>query len=238
MDHDEFIRAIERSFVEFIKSGKSRSTRKLAPLHGAIAKDMQGRLGPGYTIWSQGFRNNKEAAIAGRYMDKKVDISIFRNSRPVCGIAVKFVMQNYSQNSNNYFENMLGETANIRSACCPYFQVFIIPERIPYYEKDGKFKHWESFTDNNLHKYSILDGDNPEQLFHSPNKTLIYILRMPDTGKISCKEDYRDFFMKYFAANGECGFVGVATPVAFFNSVILNDYPSFAEKVFHSIKAL
>ena len=105
MDNAGFIGAIESSFVEFIRSGTSRSTRKLGPLHGAIARDMQDRLGAEYLIWSQGFRDNKEGTIAGRYMDKKVDISIFQQGRPVCGIAVKFVMQNYSQNSNNSRRN-------------------------------------------------------------------------------------------------------------------------------------
>lgn len=238
MNNTEFIYAIENSFVEFIKSGTSRSTRKLAPLHGAIAMDMQSRLGGDYSIWSQGFRNNKEGTIAGRYINKKVDISIFQNGQPVCGIAVKFVMQNYSQNSNNYFENMLGETANIRSARCPYFQIFIIPERLPYYEKDGTFKHWETFSENNIHKYSILDGDNPDLSFHSPNKTLIYILRLPEVDNIGNKDSYRNFFMNRFAANGERGFIDVVSPVTFDNSVILNDYSTFAEKIYHAIKAL
>ena len=238
MDNAGFIGAIESSFVEFIRSGTSRSTRKLGPLHGAIARDMQDRLGAEYLIWSQGFRDNKEGTIAGRYMDKKVDISIFQQGRPVCGIAVKFVMQNYSQNSNNYFENMLGETANIRSAQCPYFQVFIIPEKLPYYEKDGTFKHWETFTENNIHKYRVLDGDNPEYSFHSPNKTLIYILKFPDPGIIATKDDYRRFYEGYFAQRGESGFIGISSGVSFSNSVILNNYESFAEKVFHSIKAL
>ena len=238
MDNIEFIRAIENSFIEFIKSGTSRSTRKLAPLHGAIARDMHERLGAEYSIWSQGFRNNKEGTISGRYMDKKVDISIFRNVHPVCGIAVKFVMQNYSQNSNNYFENMLGETANIRAAKCPYFQIFIIPEKLPYYEKDGAFKHWETFTDNNIHKYAVLDGDNPDLSFHSPNKTLIYILRLPDPGFVADKEAYRRFYMNYFHQHDGTGFIGISSPTTFSNSVILNDYDAFAQKVYHSIKAL
>ena len=238
MNNNDFIRAIEQSFVEFIKSGTSRSTRKLAPLHGAIAHDMSERLGLDYTIWSQGFGNNKEGKIAGRYIDKKVDISIFHKKVPVCGIAVKFVMQNYSQNSNNYFENMLGETANIRASRCPYFQIFIIPDKLPYYEKDGTFKHWETFTDNNIHKYSILDRDNPDLSFHSPNKTLIYVLRLPDTGRISSKDEYRDFFLELFDNQGQNGFIDVATPVSFNNSVILNDYAEFSDKVFHTVKAL
>ena len=39
-------------------------------------------------------------------MNKKVDISIFKNNTPVAAIGVKFIMSNYLQNSNNYFENM------------------------------------------------------------------------------------------------------------------------------------
>ena len=86
----------------------------------------------------------------GRYVDKKVDITISKKDAtmhkdiPVAGIAVKFVMQNYSQNSNNYFENMLGETANIRANKCPYFQIFIILDRLPYYKKETKrITKWE-----------------------------------------------------------------------------------------------
>lgn len=67
------------------------------------------------------FFNGKEMKLDGRYIDKVVDITILKNSKPIAGIGVKFVMQNYSQNSNNYFENMLGETANIRCANIPYF---------------------------------------------------------------------------------------------------------------------
>lgn len=37
----------------------------------------------------------------------------------VAVINVKMVMSNYSQNKNNYFESMLGETANLRSAGGP-----------------------------------------------------------------------------------------------------------------------
>ena len=63
--------------------------------------------------------------------DKKVDITITKQNKPIAGFAIKFVMQNYSQNSNNYFENMLGETANIRSNRIPYFQIFIILDNLP-----------------------------------------------------------------------------------------------------------
>lgn len=72
------------------------------------------------------------------YIDKMEDITIQHKGKDVGGIAIKFVMQNYSQNSNNYFENMLGETANIRCNSIPYFQVFIILDKLPYYNKQKK----------------------------------------------------------------------------------------------------
>ena len=59
-------------------------------------------------------------------------------------------MRNYSQNSNNYFENMLGETANIRSNSIPYFQIFIIFDKVPYYEQGGIFKKYDNISRHNL----------------------------------------------------------------------------------------
>lgn len=237
MDNDGFLRAIEGSFAEFIRSGTSRSTAKLVPLHGAIARDMHERFGSGYVIQSQGYDMCKEGTIAGRYMDKKVDITILRQGVPVGGIAVKFVMQNYSQNSNNYFENMLGETANIRAARCPYFQLLAIPDVLPYYDKGGTVKHWETITDNNLHKYCVLDTDNPDVFYHSPNKTLIYVIHLPDVGVIRNKDEYRCKYAQYLAAHPAGGYVTTKNVARFVNSVIHNDYMSFADKVYHTVLA-
>ena len=237
MNNQEFLHAIEKSFAEFVKSGTSRSTAKLRPLHGAIAKDMAERLGKGYKIQSQGYMYGKEGTIRGRYMNKKVDITILHNDKPVCGIAVKFVMQNYSQNSNNYFENMLGETANIRAARCPYFQLFMIPDKLPYYSKGGAFMHWETITKDNLQKYCILDNDDPELFYHSPNKTLIYVLHLPDIGEIKTKNDYLNKYSTILTTHGGIDFIATTSPVAFSKSLILNDYAKFAEKIYHTIKA-
>lgn len=126
LTNEEFLKIISRSFEAFLDKGTSRSTDKLKPLHGAIARDIANRLGPEYVVWSQGYWHDKEAEVEGRYVSKRVDITVKKKDKVVAGIAVKFVMQNYSQNSNNNFENMLGETANIRCAACPYFQIFII----------------------------------------------------------------------------------------------------------------
>lgn len=234
MKEKEFLRVISNSFEEFVKSGTSRSTRKLKPLHGAIAEDIATRLGDDYTVISQGYGDDCEADIQGRYIDKMVDITIKKGAKAIAGIGVKFVMQNYSQNSNNYFENMLGETANIRAARCPYFQVFIILDKLPYYDSKKNIKRWETFTDHNVEKYETLSLDSADVFFHTPNKTLLYVVHIPDNERLKTKDEY----LKYYSRMNVDVSLSKNADYAFGSSVILNDYETFMNKVFFTIKAL
>src|SRR6185437_12809264 len=86
-------------------------------------------------LYSLDESNGKEKTVKGRYMDKRVDIAITKGEEVVAGLGVKFIMSNYSQNSNNYFESMLGETANIRTNNILYFQIVICFARPPYFEE-------------------------------------------------------------------------------------------------------
>ncbi len=219
--------------MKFIDSGTSRSTQKLKPLHGAIARDIATRLGYGYNVVSQGYGEDKEATIKGRYLDKRVDITIQKEGRAVGGIAVKFVMQNYSQNSNNYFENMLGETANIRANRCPYFQIFIILDTLPYYKNDKTIQRWESITDHNISKYVVLSKDNVDVFFHTPNKTLLYVVHVPDNALLGTAEEYTS----YYRAIKPQVTISRNRYDNFDKSVILNDYEEFMDKVYHTIMA-
>ena len=155
-------------------------------------------------------------------------------NKPIAGIAVKFIMQNYSQNSNNYFENMLGETANIRSSNYPYFQIIVILDRLPYYKKNKSISKWEMFTEHNALKYLKLSHDDINTFFHTPNKTLIYIIHIPDNSEIKNLEEYLEYYLNLdfkieLSSNffKNCG-----------NSVIINDYELFIEKIYHTIMAL
>ncbi len=234
MDNQQFLNVISNSFKEFLASGTSTSTAKLKPLHGEIAQDIAERLGDGYTVFSQGYGKGKEAIIEGRYINKRVDITIKHNGKPVCGIAVKFAVQNYSQNSNNYFENMLGETANIRSVNCPYFQIFIILDKLPYYDEDKRIRRWETFTDHNVSKYVTLSNDNTDIFFHTPNKTLIYVVHIPDNEKLQTRKEYMEYY-KGISPEME---LSQHEYENFANAVILNNYECFMDKVYHTIMAL
>lgn len=235
-----FLDKILSSFKSFVSIGTSRSTAKLKPLHGAIAQDIANRLGSDYIVKSQGYGDDKEASIKGRYVDKMVDITIKDRStrHDVAGIAVKFVMQNYSQNSNNYFENMLGETANIRTANCPYFQIFIILDKLPYYKNSGELAKWEEFTDHNITKYCRLSYDDVDNFFHTPNKTLIYVVHtMPEVNEyeVFTKTEYLEHYRRNIPTMSlsRHRYPSIAPDGA----VILNDYEKFINKVYHTIMA-
>lgn len=235
MTNQDFLTAVSNSFNAFINSGSSRSNAKLKPLHGAIANDIATRLGKEHTIFSQGYGAGKEEKMDGRYMEKMVDIVIKRGNDTMAGIAVKFVMQNYSQNSNNYFENMLGETANIRCNNFPYFQIFIILDKLPYYDKSNNIKHWETFTSHNVDKYAALSQDNSYAYMHTPNKTLVFVAHVPDPAyPLSTKTDY----FNYYKSHKPILTVSTNQYPEFANSVILNDYEAFIDKVYHTVMAI
>ncbi|MBP3243762.1 MAG: hypothetical protein J6M59_01480 [Bacteroidaceae bacterium] len=233
MGNQEFLKVVGNSFKKFLETG-SRSNEKLKILHGAIAKDLTERLGEGYSIQSLGIGDGKEMKIDGRYIDKAVDITILKESKPVAGIGVKFVMQNYSQNSNNYFENMLGETANIRCANIPYFQIFIIPDKLPYYKNDGTLQKWEEFTIHNSEKYLTLSKDDIQTSVHTPTKTLLFVVHFPDVeNEIKDKDEY----IKYYSHYENLSVCESHEKYGVFSSaVVYNDYDEFAEKVVHYIQ--
>ena len=229
------MKIIKNSFDAYLIKGTSRSTDKLIPLHGAIAQDIATRLGNSYDVWSKGYLHNKEEYIKGRYIEKTVDITIRKNDITVAGIAVKFIMQNYAQNSNNYFENMLGETANIRSNNIPYFQIFIILDKLPYFNKKKEITRWESFNKHNMDKYLALSNDNIDAFYHTPNKTLIYVVHLSDcTENTATANEYINYYRtneyEITTSSQQYGTMG--------NAVILNDYETFISKVYHTILSL
>ncbi len=235
MNNTQFLNCIAKSFQKFLET-HSRSNEKLKILHGQIAQDLSLALGKSYEIKSLGYKEGKEDKISGRYLDKAVDITILKDNMIIAGIGVKFVMQNYAQNSVNYFENMLGETANIRSNDIPYFQIFIIPDKLPYYKRGGEFDHWEFFSSHNVRKYLILSKDNVERFVHTPIKTLLFVVQLPQIKKeIKNKDEYKNHYlglkkMKIQLSKNDYG--------EFQKSVIFNDYEKYIDKIVHYIKSI
>ena len=235
LNNEAFLEVIRQSFKTYLGIDTSRSPAKLKSLHGGIARDLQEIFGGDYTIKAQGYGDDKEEKIEGRYYPKNIDITVSYNGKAVAGYAIKFVMRNYSQNSNNYFDNMLGETANIRSNSIPYFQIFIIFEKVPYYEDGGKFKKYDVITKHHLDKYFMLSKDDPDVFCHTPDKTLIVLLNLKEQSTdyhyINSKE-YADFYAKIIYDED---LISYSTKIkdTFSDSVILNDYSDFIKRTYH-----
>lgn len=236
MNNQQFLQLTGASFKRFLQT-HSRSNEKLKILHGKIAEDIQDKLGKSFEIKSYGVGDGKEGRMEGRYLEKVVDILISRDIKDIAGIGVKFVMNNYSQNSNNYFENMLGETANIRANKGKYFQILILPEEVPYYDNGGKIKKWEKITDHNINKYIALSNDDVDAYLHTPIKTLLFIIRFPmcDKKAVNTKLKYKKFYLglkniKIQTSDNISGNFGEA--------IVLNDYEAFVDKMAHYIKSI
>ena len=234
--NDKFLTVLKTAFIKCMQTNE-RSNEKLKILHPCITKDLCDLLGTEeYSFYSLGYNDGKEVCIQGRYMNKKVDITIKdkQTGEDVGGIAVKFVMSNYSQNSNNYFENMLGETSNIRSNNIPYFQIFCIFDTLPYFDKQGNITKWEQITKHNIDKYLKLSDDNINYYYHTPNKTLLYIIHIePDVEeKITTKDKYKKYYLK-----NKFDIVCSDLEFSFGNTVIYNDYEKFLRKVVYTIQS-
>lgn len=233
----EFLDVIKESFATYLSVGTSRSTAKLKTLHDHIANDLNKLLGNDFTIESQGYDKDKEGSIEGRYYPKKIDITILKDNKPVAGYSVKFVMRNYSQNSNNYFESMLGETANIRTKSIPYFQIFIVFEKIPYYNNGGELKRYDIISEHNLNKYVVLSNDDPSLFFHTPDKTLVVLIGLKEKAgnqRFKNFSDYADYYLSVIQ-DEDLMFYSNKIKDSFNSSVILNNYEDFLTRTYYII---
>lgn len=157
----DFLKAISETFLAYNTFG-ARSNKKLLPIHLWFASVIETRLGKGYSVRSLG--KGGEAVLNGKYYPKTLDISILKVERIIATISFKFVTSNYKQNSNNYFENLLGETANIRRVNVGFAHFLVLRAHTPYYDKNrgnlrGKEKKIEIINENDLSKYIKLFND-------------------------------------------------------------------------------
>ncbi len=240
--NEKFLRTIEVSLQKFLISDP-RSNEKLKPLHGGIKSDLFNKIQQlnikNINLISLDNTNSSEDIIHGRYYDKTVDISIRKDNIIIGGVGVKFVMNNYKQNANNYFENMLGETANIRSAGIPYFQVLILFEKMPYFKKGGILSKWEEISLNtHLKKYIKLSHDNIERFYHTPILTLLSIVSLPqeitEDHTIIDKNTFNEKLLMLINSNKlKLNYSSKFSSDIFSDNVILNNYEVFLDRLVH-----
>ncbi len=170
--NEKFRKSLEEGYRNYL-SIHPRSTQKIMPMHKCIAEIILTKLGgqkEGFTIKSMGIGNNKEINYSGKYYSKDIDITILYKNKPISGLGFKFITSNYKQNSNNYFENMLGETANLKRTDFLYGQILVFKYKMPYYSTDKKtFTKIEHINEKNISKYVKLSNDKIPLLYHKPD---------------------------------------------------------------------
>ncbi|TPE58060.1 hypothetical protein FJO69_00420 [[Mycoplasma] falconis] len=230
----EFLEVVKDSFFAYLNSG-ARSNQKLKSLHSKIGEDILFKINQlsqnkedKYKIVSINENSSEEYLLHGRYIDKKIDIAILKNNNFIACISVKFFMSNIKQNKNNYFENMLGETANVRTQNYKYFQFILMPISVPYFDKNKNIKKWEHVNESDLGKYFIMSHDNEILFFHVPNKTFIGLLQFPEV-QANNFEEYKQAFIQNQLF--EIDFAKTLFKSEYGKQLIINDYEEFIQKV-------
>jgi len=173
----EFIEAINKYYRVYTQRG-TRSPNKLKPVHSFIARYIDKVLNDDeekYKIYSLGFNEGKEYAINGRYYPKKEDVVVLdENDQPILAVSFRFVVSNYFQNANNYFENLIGEIANIKSNGIYFGHILVLRSKTPYYDENGKLKKVEDLDQEHLEKYLNLMYD--DEYPYNPDILSIFIV--------------------------------------------------------------
>ena len=167
--------AVKKSYNKYWTTSP-RSTEKVKPLHGWVIKELKQRLPDTYRIEGQDEYGGKEKEAKGWYYDKRVDVMVSKGENTLGVISIKFATSNYKQNKNNYFENQLGETVNLRSENIVFGHILIRIEPTPYFAKSKILKRWESVNDNEIQLYYKLSSDHGKLHVPDVQCVVVYLL--------------------------------------------------------------
>lgn len=168
-----FLDAMQRSYQKVLDHGP-RSKEKTKVLHGWVQDEMRRELGDEYEFTGQTPDTTREAKVSGMYYDKDVDVLIARDGQELGVISIKFVISNYWQNSVNYIEQQIGETANLRRRNIVYGNLFCVTNPIPYKNRRGEITRLERLRDHDVRRYAKLRSDYEHA--HAPDEMAIGIV--------------------------------------------------------------
>lgn len=168
-----FLKAMKDSYQKVVDHGP-RSNEKTKILHGWVQDELRRELGDEYTFTGQTPTSKSEARVGGMYYDKNVDVFITKNEEELGVVNIKFVNSNYWQNSINYFEQQIGETANLRMKNIVYGNLFFVTNPIPYKKRSGEISRLESIRNHDIQRYTKLRADHEHA--HAPDEMALGIV--------------------------------------------------------------
>ena len=169
---------LEKSHENLLVYGP-RSNKKLIPPHQWIKDILKQNLGDDYEYYAKGLTENKfdkEYKVQGKLYEKFEDVTILKDNKVVGVVSFKFIASNYAQNSNNYFENLLGECYNIQANGIPFCHVFVTRYKVPYYTSEKELKRYDEFKGKYLNKYlKLYQIEENESIPKKVSVTIIHI---------------------------------------------------------------
>lgn len=181
--------AVDQSFLQVFQYGR-KSPRRVKHIHYWVRNYVQTRLGNNYRCYSYHPHlkaDDKEIKVTGKFYPKNSDITICNRDEDVLGvISVKFIMSNYKQNANNYFESMIGECYNLKANNIKYGHIMICPYLVPYYNKQSGLKYIEKLNNHDITKYVEL---NNSSVVHKPDMLSFNVLNIKNKDGILSNPD-------------------------------------------------
>ena len=104
------------------------------------------------------------------------------------------------------------------------------------FKKGGEFSKWENVNSHHIEKYLHLSSDNIESFFHTPTKTLLYLVDFPKMkNNPHNSKEYNNFYLNEKDLNVKEATIQYSP---FESTVIYNDYEQFVEKVTYYILSI
>ena len=167
-----FLDAMQRSYQKVLERGP-RSNEKTKILHGWVQDELRRELDAEYAFTGQTPTSGTEATVSGMYYDKRVDILITRDGQELGVVSIKFVISSYRKNAINYFEQQIGEIANLRRKNIVYGNLFCVTNPMPRLS-NGKITGFERLAERDIQHYIRLRDDYEH--VHSPDEMAIGIV--------------------------------------------------------------
>jgi len=153
-----------------------RSNKKAKVLHGWVLQELRRVLDTEYNISGLSRESSSEESVTGIYYSKNVDVAITRNGIDIGVVSIKFINSNFKQNANNYFEQQMGETANLRKNDIVFGHLLCVTEPIPYNDRAGNLTKSESIRNIDVLKYLMLSRDHLH--FHAPDVQALCVVSL------------------------------------------------------------
>lgn len=149
-EEEEFLECVKKATSLFFENG-SRSNKKVDTIHKFIKKILDKIIVNKNLEHIYSVRLEHKIPACNEAGEKRCDIVVMKNNVASIVFPVKFVMSNYKQNKNNFWECLTGETMHIKMASknIKIIPINIIFNKVPYLSKNKLIQKYEEITIEN-----------------------------------------------------------------------------------------